>query len=46
MNIGIPNRYMHTPVEVVDLTDLEAAADLVAAFADAAVRVDAFSVDV
>lgn len=28
--LGIPNRYMHTPVEVVDLRDLEAAAKLVA----------------
>jgi len=28
--IGIPNRYMHTPVEVCHLDDLEAAARLVA----------------
>ena len=28
--IGIPNRYMHTQVEVVDLRDLEAAAKLIA----------------
>ena len=28
--VGIPNRYMHTPVEVVSLGDLEAAAKLVA----------------
>jgi endoglucanase len=28
--IGIPNRYMHTPAEVVSLADLEAAARLVA----------------
>ncbi len=28
--IGIPNRYMHTQVEVVSLTDLEAAAKLIA----------------
>ncbi len=28
--IGIPNRYMHTPVEMVDLRDLEAAAKLIA----------------
>ena len=28
--IGIPNRYMHTPVEIVSLTDLEAAARLIA----------------
>ncbi len=31
LNLGIPNRYMHTPVEVVDLADLEASADLLAA---------------
>jgi len=30
LNLGIPNRYMHTPVEVVDLDDLDAAADLLA----------------
>lgn len=29
--VGIPNRYMHTPVEVVSLSDLEASARLVAA---------------
>ena len=29
--IGIPNRYMHTPVEIVSLSDLEAAAKLIAA---------------
>lgn len=29
--VGIPNRYMHTPVEVVSLADLEAAARLIAA---------------
>jgi endoglucanase len=28
--IGIPNRYMHTPIEVVDLRDLDAAALLIA----------------
>jgi endoglucanase len=30
--LGIPNRYMHSPVEVVALADLEAAARLLAAF--------------
>jgi endoglucanase len=30
--IGIPNRYMHSPVEVVALTDLERAARLLAEF--------------
>ncbi len=31
--VSIPLRYMHSPVELVDLEDLEAAVDLVAAFA-------------
>ena len=30
--IGIPNRYMHSPVEVVSLRDLDNAANLIAAF--------------
>jgi putative aminopeptidase FrvX len=30
--IGIPNRYMHSPVEVVSLSDLERAAELLAEF--------------
>ena len=30
--IGIPNRYMHSPVEVVSLKDLENAARLIAEF--------------
>jgi len=30
--IGIPNRYMHSPVEVVSLRDLTRAADLIARF--------------
>jgi endoglucanase len=33
LNVGVPNRYMHTPVEVLDLSDLDATADLLAAFA-------------
>jgi len=33
LNLGVPNRYMHTPVEVLDLDDLDAAADLLAEFA-------------
>ena len=33
VNLGLPNRYMHTPVEVIDTDDLDAAADLLAAFA-------------
>jgi endoglucanase len=30
--VGIPNRYMHSPVEVVSLNDLNNAARLLAAF--------------
>jgi endoglucanase len=36
LNVGIPNRYMHTPVEVVDTGDLEGVASLLASFADVA----------
>ena len=30
--VAIPNRYMHSPVEVISLTDLEHAAELIARF--------------
>jgi endoglucanase len=30
--VSIPNRYMHSPVEVCNLTDLQQAAELLAAF--------------
>ncbi len=33
LNLGVPNRYMHTPVEVLDLADLDRTADLLATFA-------------
>ncbi len=33
--VSIPNRYMHSPVEVIDLTDIDRAADLLARFAEA-----------
>ena len=33
LNIGVPNRYMHTPVEVLDLADLDATAELLGQFA-------------
>jgi endoglucanase len=33
LNVGVPNRYMHTPVEVLDLTDLDETAELLAEFA-------------
>jgi len=45
LNLGVPNRYMHTPVEVLDLEDLDAAADLLAAFAAGAHEFE-FAVDV
>lgn len=46
LTVSIPNRYMHTPVEVVDLEDLDRVADLLAAVADAAEDVDSFAVDI
>jgi putative aminopeptidase FrvX len=33
LNVGVPNRYMHTPVETLDLGDLDTTADLLSAFA-------------
>jgi endoglucanase len=45
VNVGIPNRYMHTPVEVVDTDDLDATVALLAAAAEAAGRYDGFAVD-
>jgi endoglucanase len=45
LNVGVPNRYMHTPVEMLDLDDLDATADLLAAFAARASEFD-FSVDI
>jgi endoglucanase len=39
--VGIPNRYMHSPVEVVHLDDLDHAAKLLAEFcASLSVNVD------
>jgi putative aminopeptidase FrvX len=32
--VAIPLRYMHSPVEMVDLADVEAAVELVVAFAE------------
>ena len=40
LNIGVPNRYMHTPVEVVDLADLESTAGLLSEIAG---RVEEFA---
>jgi endoglucanase len=45
LNLGLPNRYMHTPVEVIDATDLDAAAELLAGFADLAGEYEEFGVD-
>ncbi|NHN48654.1 M42 family metallopeptidase [Halostella sp. JP-L12] len=44
--LGVPNRYMHTPVEVVDAADLAAAADLLAAFLADAGDHAPFTVDI
>jgi endoglucanase len=46
LNIGLPNRYMHTPVEVVDTDDLVALADLLGAMARDASAVESFAVDI
>ena len=45
LNVGLPNRYMHTPVEVIDPADLDALADLLAGFATRADSFAPFSVD-
>lgn len=44
--VSIPNRYMHTPVEVVDTADLTAVADLLAAFAARAPEFEPFAVEI
>jgi endoglucanase len=46
LNLGLPNRYMHTPVEVVDTVDLDDAATLLARFAERVGDRDSFAVDV
>lgn len=46
VNVGLPNRYMHTPVEVIDPADLDALADLLAGFAVGAPEFAPFSVQV
>ncbi|MFA1611943.1 M20/M25/M40 family metallo-hydrolase [Halobellus rubicundus] len=45
LNLGIPNRYMHTPVEVIDTDDLDAAAELLGAVAERAADAAPFGVD-
>jgi len=46
LNLGIPNRYMHTPVEVIDTADLDAVAELLGAMAVGAADAAPFSVDI
>ena len=36
VNVGVPTRYMHTPVEVIDTDDLMGAVEVVAAFTERA----------
>ena len=43
--VGVPNRYMHTPVEVVDESDLDAVADLLGSMAGHAADHAPFAVD-
>ncbi|WP_129116426.1 M42 family peptidase [Halegenticoccus tardaugens] len=46
LTLGLPLRYMHTPVEVVDETDLDGVSALLGAIVDRAGDVDSFSVRV
>ena len=46
LNLGIPNRYMHTPVEVIDTGDLDAVAELLGAMAVEAAGAAPFSVEI
>ncbi len=46
LNIGLPNRYMHTPVEVIDTEDLTASVELLATFVETASDDDDFAVDI
>jgi endoglucanase len=46
LNVGIPNRYMHTPVEAIDAADLVAVADLFGAMAARAPEFAPFAVDI
>ncbi|MFD1569524.1 M42 family peptidase [Halorubrum laminariae] len=46
LTVSIPNRYMHTPVEVIDTGDLAAVADLLAAVAEGASDAMPLAVDV
>lgn len=44
--VGIPNRYMHTPVEVVDVADLDAVGTLLGAMAERSADRDGFGIEV
>ncbi|MCL7418669.1 MAG: M20/M25/M40 family metallo-hydrolase [Halalkalicoccus sp.] len=46
LNLSIPNRYMHTPVEVVDTDDLVDSVTLLSAFLDRTAGEEVFSVGV
>ncbi len=46
LNIGLPNRYMHTPVEVIDTGDLTAVAELLGAMAERAPTFEPFTIDI
>jgi endoglucanase len=46
LNVGLPNRYMHTPVELIDTADLDAAAELLGAMAREAGDYDDFGIEI
>ncbi|MFB6117884.1 M20/M25/M40 family metallo-hydrolase [Halosegnis sp.] len=46
LNLAIPNRYMHTPVEVIDTEDLDEVGELMGRFAARAASFAPFSVEV
>ena len=46
VSIGLPNRYMHSSVEVIELSDLQAVADLLAAFCREVKSDDSFGVTI
>jgi putative aminopeptidase FrvX len=46
VTVGLPNRYMHSPVEVIDLADLEALVKLLAEFCFDVRRDETFAVQI
>lgn len=46
LSVGLPNRYMHTPVEVIDTEDLAAIAELLGSFATSASAYEDFDLTV